>query len=134
MLGVFGEDPTLQWINPDASLDDTNNFNTSYTKSSSFSTTFNVALDTIERQQLFNNDPFLYAIVFHKQSTDEGVSFVNIPVNFACIDCSCLSIEQNTVVTRSQTKDGERLDIEINSDENLIPSAGTSNFNYYFLY
>ena len=93
-------------------------------RSSSFSTTISVTLDTIEKQQLFNNDPFIYAILLHKQNMGDESASVNIPVNFACIDCSSLSIEQHTLSTRSQSRDGEYLEIEITSDENLIPLAG----------
>ena len=172
--GVFGEDPTLPWVNHD----DTS------TKSSSFTTTIDLVLDTIEKQQAFNSNPFIYAVIMHKQAIDEGtiitstitittnisttfllllmiiiillislllISFttdvtdnnittntniiiittfifsasaVTVPVNFACIDCSSLSIEKSTAATRSQGRDGEHVYVEVTSDDNMIPSPG----------
>jgi len=69
--GLFGEDPTLPW----AQHDDDASGTASSAKSSSFSTTIAVALDTIEKQQAFNSDPFMYAVIMHKHTIDEGSRF-----------------------------------------------------------
>jgi hypothetical protein len=42
------------------------------TKSATFNTTIDVTLDTTEKQQIFNSDPFIYAIILHRKPIDEG--------------------------------------------------------------